>query len=153
MEILDKIDLQILKQLQIDARMPIVELAKRINLSPTPCTLRIRRLEEAGIISGYHARLNHAALGFGLMVFVTVKLRATDEQSLEKFHKAVKPIKQIYECHMVGGGFDYLIKIKVRDMAEYREILGGALGALPMVESTHSYFVMEQVKETTGIEF
>jgi Lrp/AsnC family transcriptional regulator, leucine-responsive regulatory protein len=152
MEKLDKIDLQILRHLQSDARIPIVELAKRVNLSPTPCTLRIRRLEEAGIISGYHAKLNHAALGTGLMVIVTVTLRATDEQSLEKFHKAVKPIKQIYECHMVGGGFDYLIKIRVRDMAEYREILGGALGALPMVESTHSYFVMEHVKETAGIE-
>jgi Lrp/AsnC family transcriptional regulator, leucine-responsive regulatory protein len=91
--------------------------------------------------------VNPTALGQGLMVFVTVTLRATDEQSLAKFHAAVKPITQIHECHMVGGGFDYLIKIRVRDMAEYREILGGVLGTLPMVEGTHSYFVMEHVKE------
>lgn len=103
------------------------------------------------MILGFHAHVSPAAVGQALMVFVTVTLRATDEQSLAKFNAAVRPIKQIQECHMVSGGFDYLIKIRVRDMAEFREILGGALGALPMVESTHSYFVMEHVKETVGL--
>ena len=82
------------------------------------------------------------------MVFVTVSLKATDEATLKAFNAAVKPVKPILECHMVGGGFDYLLKIRVRDMAEYRDILGGVIGALPMVESTHSYFVMEEVKES-----
>ena len=144
----DKLDLQLLKLLQTDGRMSVVELSKHLNLSPTPCTQRIKRLEQTGVITGYHARLSPAALGQALMVFVTVKLRGTDEATLEKFNAAVKPIKQILECHMVGGGFDYLLKIRVRDMGEYREILGGIIGALPMVEGTHSYFVMEEVKES-----
>jgi Lrp/AsnC family leucine-responsive transcriptional regulator len=108
----------------------------------------MRRLEQDGVILGYHARLNPQALDQALMVFVTVKLRATDEATLKAFNMAVRPVRQILECHMLGGGFDYLLKIRVRDMTEYREILGGVIGALPMVESTHSYFVMEQVKES-----
>ncbi len=147
-ENLDKTDFQILDHLQRDGRLSVVELAKRINLSPTPCTARIRRLEEAGVIKGYYAKLDPLKMGQALMVFVTVKLRSTDEATLEKFNAAVKPIKPILECHMVGGGFDYLLKIRVRDMSEYREILGGVIGALPMVEGTHSYFVMEDVKDS-----
>ena len=146
-ENLDSIDFAIMEALQSNGRLPVVELAKRINLSPTPCTLRMRKLEQDGVISGYHARLNPAVLGQALLVFVTVTLKATDEATLKTFNAAVKPVRQILECHMVGGGFDYLIKIRVRDMAEYRDILGGVIGALPMVEGTHSYFVMEEVKE------
>ncbi len=148
---IDDIDLSILDQLQRDARMPVTEMSKRINLSPTPCTLRMRRLESEKIIQGYHARVSPAALNAALLVFVTVKLRATDEATLASFNMAVKPVRQILECHMTGGGFDYLLKIRVKDMAEYREILGGVIGQLPMVEGTHSYFVMEEVKETNII--
>lgn len=148
MATLDLLDLAILDALQADGRLPVVELARRINLSPTPCTVRLRRLEQQGIISGFHARIDPKALGQALLVFVTVSLKATDEASLKAFNAAVRPVKQILECHMVGGGFDYLLKIRVADMAEYRDILGGIIGALPMVESTHSYFVMEEVKES-----
>ena len=144
----DRTDLKLIELLQANARSPVVELAKKVNLSPTPCTLRIRRLEKLGAITGYHARISPQAVNQKLMVFVTVKLKATDEKTLEKFNGAVKPVKQILECHMVGGGFDYLLKIRVRDMNEYRAILGGVLGNLPMVEATHSYFVMEEVKES-----
>lgn len=148
LEKLDSVDLALLEALQSQGRLPVVELAKRINLSPTPCTLRMRKLEQDGVISGYHARLHPGALGQALMVFVTVSLKATDEATLKAFNAAVNPVRQILECHMVGGGFDYLLKIRVRDMGEYRDILGGVIGALPMVESTHSYFVMEEVKES-----
>lgn len=147
-EILDKTDLHIIRLLQEDARMPVVDLARRVNLSPTPCTLRMRKLESDGVIAGYHALINPKALNQSLMVFVTVSLKATDEASLKAFNLAVKPVKQILECHMLGGGFDYLLKIRVADMPEYREILGSIIGALPMIENTHSYFVMEQVKES-----
>jgi Lrp/AsnC family leucine-responsive transcriptional regulator len=148
---LDSIDLQLIDALQADGRIAVVDLSKRVNLSPTPCTLRMRRLEQDGVITGYHARLSPAALDQALMVFVTVSLRATDEATLKAFNAAVKPVRQILECHMLGGGFDYLLKIRVRDMVEYREILGGIIGALPMVESTHSYFVMEEVKENAQL--
>ena len=147
-EHVDNIDLQILLQLQNDGRTSVVELSKRINLSPTPITQRIKKLEQSGVITGYHARVSPKALGQALMVFVTVKLRGTDEATLEKFNAAVKPVKQILECHMVGGGFDYLLKLRVRDMSEYREILGGVISTLPMIEGTHSYFVMQEVKES-----
>jgi Lrp/AsnC family transcriptional regulator, leucine-responsive regulatory protein len=144
----DKTDLQILEALQADGRMPITELSRRVNLSATPCALRIKKLEQSKIIQGYHARIAPKALNVALLVFVTVKLRATDEATLRAFNMAVKPMRQILECHMTGGGFDYLLKIRVRDMEEYRKILGGVIGELPMVEGTHSYFVMEEVKET-----
>ena len=146
---LDSIDLNILGQLQQDARLSVTDMSRRVNLSATPCTLRMRRLERDRIILGYHARISPAALQAALLVFVTVKLKATDEATLAAFNTAVKPVKQILECHMTGGGFDYLLKIRVRDMAEYREILGGVIGQLPMVEGTNSYFVMEEVKETS----
>lgn len=146
---LDSIDLNIIAQLQQDARLSITDMSRRVNLSATPCTLRMKRLERENVILGYHAHVSPAALQAALLVFVTVKLKATDEATLAAFNMAVKPVKQILECHMTGGGFDYLLKIRVRDMAEYREILGGVIGQLPMVEGTHSYFVMEEVKETT----
>ena len=145
---LDAMDYAILAALQADGRLPIVELSKRVNLSPTPCTQRIRALEQAGLITGYHAALDAKAIGRALLVFVQVKLKATDEATLAAFNGAIKPVEQILECHMVGGGFDYLLKLRVADMQEYRDILGGMIGALPMVENTHSYFVMEEVKET-----
>ncbi|MFO1033147.1 MAG: Lrp/AsnC ligand binding domain-containing protein [Hyphomicrobiales bacterium] len=145
---LDSIDLNIIGHLQKEARLSVTDLSQRVNLSATPCTLRMRRLEREKVILGDHARVAPAALGAALLVFVTVKLRATDEATLAAFNAAVKPVQQILECHMTGGGFDYLLKIRVRDMGEYREILGGVIGQLPMVEGTHSYFVMEEVKET-----
>lgn len=145
---LDQTDIAMLNALQAEARLPVVELAKRVNLSATPATLRLRRLEQEGVIHGYHARLSPAALGQALLVFVTVQLKSTDEASLVAFNRAIKPVPQVLECHMVGGGFDYLLKVRVRDMQEYRDLLGGVIGALPMVENTHSYFVMEEVKET-----
>jgi Lrp/AsnC family transcriptional regulator, leucine-responsive regulatory protein len=148
LELLDSTDLQILNHLQIDGRISVVDLSKKVNLSATPCTMRIKRMEQLGVIKNYHAQIDASAVGLSLMVFVSVKLRATDEATLKSFNAAVKPVKQILECHMVGGGFDYLLKIRVHDMIEYREILGGVIGTLPMVEGTHSYFVMEEVKES-----
>lgn len=148
---LDFIDHKLLDALQHDGRIAITDLSKRVNLSATPCTLRLRKLEQAGVIQGYRAHISPASIGMSLLVFVTVKLRATDEATLRGFNAAVKPVKQILECHMTGGGFDYLLKLRVKDMVEYRQILGGVLGELPMVEGTHSYFVMEEVKETTVI--
>jgi Lrp/AsnC family transcriptional regulator, leucine-responsive regulatory protein len=146
---LDDIDLSIIDQLQKDARQSVTDLSRRINLSATPCTQRMRRLEREKVILSYQARVSPSALGAALLVFVTVKLRATDEATLAAFNASVKPVRQIMECHMTGGGFDYLLKIRVADMAEYREILGGVIGQLPMVEGTNSFFVMEEVKETS----
>jgi Lrp/AsnC family transcriptional regulator, leucine-responsive regulatory protein len=149
---MDQFDLRLLKEVQRDGRQSVVSLAKTVGLSPTPCNLRLRKLEHDGVIMGYHARLNPRAVDRGLLVFVSVQLKATDEATLARFNAAVKPVRQILECHMTGGGFDYLLKLRVRDMAEFREILGSTIGTLPMIEATHSYFVMEEVKETSLLQ-
>jgi len=146
--ILDKTDRAILELLQGDARLTTVELARRINLSTTPCANRIRRLEDAGIICGYHARLNPTLLARSMLVFVQVTLHNTDEATLRSFNEAMLAEPEVLECHMVGGGFDYLIKLRVDDMPAYRDFLAGVLAAMETVENTHSYFVMEEVKET-----
>ncbi len=144
---LDSTDIAILDILQREGRLPVVELARKVNLSATPCTLRLRRLEQEGVITGYRALIAPVALGLALVVFVEVKLKSSDEASLEAFNRAIRPVPEVLECHMVGGGFDYLIKARVRDMTHYRALLGGVIGGLPMVENTRSYFVMEEVKD------
>lgn len=146
---LDSIDLAILEELQRDSRIPMVELAKRVNLSATPCVKRVKRLETEGIIQGYHAKLDPAALGRSLLVFVQASLTNTDEKTLDAFNQAMNAIPDVLECHMLGGGFDYLVKLRTRDMQSYRHFLGSVLGALETVKQTHTYFVMEEVKEST----
>ena len=147
----DSRDLAILRELQADARLPVVELAKRVNLSATPCTNRIRRLEQEGVISGYHTQLNPIALGLRLLVFVMIKLRDTDEDTLSRFNGAMSASPEVLECHMVGGDYDYLLKLRLEDMQGYREFLGGVLGGLGLVEGTNSHFVIEDVKESARL--
>ncbi len=151
-EKLDSYDFALLKALQADGRLTIADLAKRINLSPTPCTSRLRRLEKHGFIDGYFARLAPSLLNNDLLAFLQVRLSATDEKTLTSFNRAVLNIPQIQECHMVGGGFDYLLKVRVKDMEAFRYFLARVLSRLPEIENTHSYFVMEQVKETTELD-
>ncbi|MFN0263865.1 Lrp/AsnC ligand binding domain-containing protein [Tepidamorphus sp. 3E244] len=145
---IDQTDMAILAALQADGRMTLADLAKSVNLSPTPCAVRMRRLEREGYIAGYHARLDPNLMDRGMVAFVQVSLKNTDESTLREFNLAVQDVREVIECHMVGGGFDYLLKLRVRDMGEYRALLGGALGSLPAVAGTHSYFVMEEVKSS-----
>jgi Lrp/AsnC family leucine-responsive transcriptional regulator len=147
MKPLDAIDRRILTTLQAEGRLANVELAKRVHLSPTPCLERVRRLERDGYILGYRAELDAHRLGCGFVTFVTVSLERTTENVLEKFARRVSVLDEIVECHMVGGGFDYLLKIRTESMAAFRAFLGEKLSTLPEVAQTHSYFVMEQVKD------
>lgn len=143
---LDRIDRKILTTLQDNGRISNVELARAVNLSPTPCLERVRRLESAGYIEGYSARLSAEKLGMGLTVFVQLTLDRTKPDVFDRFREAVAEIPEITECHMVAGGFDYLIKIRTSDMNAYRNMLGDRLAALKSVLTTHSYVVMEEVK-------
>ena len=143
----DMIDLKILKELQNDGRMPIVELARRVNLTNTPCTERVKRLEAAGAIAGYFARLDAEALGASHVALVQVQLTRTTADALEAFNRAVHDIAEIQSCHMVAGGFDYLLKVRTRDIGGYRELLGAVISKLPHVQQTHTYVVMETVKD------
>jgi Lrp/AsnC family transcriptional regulator, leucine-responsive regulatory protein len=148
---LDKIDLKILNALQIDGRISNLKLAEAVALSPTAVLARTQRLQREGYILGYEARLNPAKLGRGLMVFVEVLLERTTPQVFEEFKAAAQARPEILECHMVAGGFDYLLKTRVRDMAAYREFAGNALWQLPGVRETRTYAVMQEVKETTRL--
>mgnify|MGYP000253532211 CR=1 FL=1 len=148
---LDNIDRKILKALQENGRMSITDLSETINLSKTPCAERVKRLEKSGFITGYRADLNAVHLGLPYLTFVQVSLERTTTDILEKFNSAAARIPEIESCHMVAGGFDYLLKVRTRDMAHYRQVLGGPIGALPGVSNTHTYPVMQSVVDNRGI--
>jgi Lrp/AsnC family leucine-responsive transcriptional regulator len=148
---LDTIDRRILRELQRDGRISNQALAERVNLSPTPCLARVRRLERDGFITGYAAFVDPEKLDAALLVFIEVVLDRTDENVFDEFKRAVLNMPQVLECQMVAGGFDYLIKARVKDMIDYRRFLGQSLAGLPSVRETHTYVVMEEVKATTAI--
>jgi Lrp/AsnC family leucine-responsive transcriptional regulator len=145
---LDVIDRKILLALQRDAKISNVDLAKRVHLSPTPCFERVRRLEQEGFIGSYVALLNAQKLGLGLLAFVEISLDRTDPEAFEQFRNSVADLSGVLECHMVAGGFDYLLKVRVADMAAYRRYLGESISTLPGVSRTKTYFVMEETKST-----
>ncbi|PCS22280.1 leucine-responsive transcriptional regulator Lrp [Candidatus Enterovibrio escicola] len=145
---LDRIDRNILNELQKDGRVSNVELSKRVGLSPTPCLERVRRLEKQGYISGYTALLNPKFLDASLLVFVEITLNLGDSDVFEQFNKAVQQLDDIQECHLVSGDFDYLLKTRVSDMSAYRKLLGETLLRLPSVNDTRTYVVMEEVKQS-----
>jgi Lrp/AsnC family transcriptional regulator, leucine-responsive regulatory protein len=145
---LDKTDLRILRALQNDGRLSNQRLAEEVHLSATAVLERVRRLTRQGYILGYEARLNPALLGAGLLVFIEVLLDRTVHDVLDEFKAAVQARPEILECHLVAGGFDYLLKTRVADMAAYRQFLGQAIWTLPGVRETRTYAVMEEVKST-----
>ena len=148
---IDRIDLKILQALQQDGRLSNLKLAEHVALSPTAVLARVQRLSRDGYILGYEARLNPLKLGAGMMVFVEVLLDRTTPNVFDAFKAAVQVYPEIMECHMVAGGFDYLIKIRLPDMAAYRAFAGSALWQLPGVRETRTYAVMEEVKNTTKL--
>ena len=145
---LDRPDRAILAQLQADARISNLKLAQAVGLSPTAVLARVQRLHRAGFILGYEARLDPAKLGRGLTVFVEVLLDRTTPNVFDAFKAAVQVREDILECHMVAGGFDYLLKTRMADMAAYRQFAGQVLWQLPGVRETRTYAVMEEVKST-----
>lgn len=143
---LDKVDRRILSILQTDGRIAAVELADRVGLSPTTAGERLRRLQKDGYITGFGARLDPQRLGFGLLVFVEVLLDKTTPDVFDRFADAIRNAPEVLECHMVAGGFDYLVKTRLPDMAAFRRFLGDVLLPLPGVRETRTYAVMEEVK-------
>jgi Lrp/AsnC family transcriptional regulator, leucine-responsive regulatory protein len=148
---LDRVDRRILRLLQEDGRIATVELAEKVGLSPTATSERIKRLTRDGVIAGYGARLDPAKLGRGFLVFVEVTLDKTTPDVFDRFATAVARAPDVLECHLVAGGFDYLIKTRVADMAAYRTFLGEVLLSLPGVRETRTYAVMEEVKATASL--
>ena len=148
---LDKIDQRILEELASNGRLSIVDLATRINLTNTPCSERVKRLERAGYIRGYRAVLDKKSLGLAHMTVVQVSLAATGADSLSDFNEAVRGIPEVEVCLMVAGSFDYLLTFRTRNMDHFRAVLGDKINRLPGVHQTNSFAVMEVVKEEADL--
>ena len=148
---LDRIDRRILQALQQDGRVTNLKLAEQVALSPTAVLARVQRLTREGYILGYEARLNPAKLGASMMVFIEILLDRTVQDVMDNFKAAVQARPEILECHLVAGGFDYLLKTRVSDMSAYRELIGQVIWTLPGVRETRTYAVMEEVKNTTAL--
>jgi Lrp/AsnC family leucine-responsive transcriptional regulator len=148
---LDRLDLRILSALQADGRIANLKLAEAIGLSPTAVLARVQRLTRDGYILGYEARLNPLKLGAGMLVFVEVLLDRTTPNVFDAFKAAVQVRPEIMECHMVAGGFDYLLKTRSADMNDYRNFAGTVLWQLPGVRETRTYAVMEEVKNSARL--
>lgn len=148
---LDRIDRKILSILQEDGRIANLKLAEAVALSPTAVLARVQRLTREGYILGYEARLNPLKLGAAMLVFVEVLLDRTTPNVFDQFKAAVQVYPEIMECHMVAGGFDYLLKTRMADMLAYRNFAGTVLWQLPGVRETRTYAVMEEVKNSTHL--
>ncbi len=144
---LDAIDSHIITELAADGRMTIAELSRRVHLSKTACQARVRRLETDGYILGYRAVINPKRLGLPHVVFVEVKLSDTRAAALAAFNKAVRALPQVEQCHMIASSFDYLLKVRTKDITAYRALVGEKISALPHVAHTSSHVSMEAVKD------
>lgn len=149
--LLDRTDIRILDILQKDGRISNIKLAEAVNLSPTAALARVQKLTKDGYIIGYEAKLNPDMLNKSFVVFVEILLDKTTPNVLEEFTDAVIHFQDIVECHMISGGFDFVVKIRCANMEEFRKISGQVLWQLPGVKETRSYPVMEVIKETHQI--
>ena len=149
---LDQTNRKILAELVANARIPISELARKVGLSKTPVAQRIKQLEEMGLITGYRAILSPLRLGLTHVTYVEVRLSDTRQRALELVNDAVRAISEVEDCYLIAGGVDYLLKVRSRDMAHYRQIMADDISALPHVAATTSYVAMEAVVEQSWTE-
>ena len=145
---LDRFDRAILSTLLKDGRISITALAREIGLSKSPTQARLRRLEDLGAIRGYRAILDPVRLGMDHIAFVEVRLVDTREEALAAFNAAVADIPEIEHAHLIAGNFDYLLKVRTRDMRSYRQVLADRISTLPHIASTSTYVAMQAVKES-----
>lgn len=150
---MDRIDRSILRLLQRDGRLTNADVAKAANVSPATCHRRTQRLFDEGHIAGVHARINPDSVGLGTLVMVGVVLDRSTPESFEAFERAVGAVKELLECHLVAGDFDYLLKIRVRDMGDFNALHGKVLIALPGVRQIRTFFVLKEVKEHAPLPF
>lgn len=150
---LDRTDLRIMRALQAEGRLTNAELATRVNASPATCHRRTQRLFEEGYITGVRAEVAPATIGLGALVMVGVVLDRSTPESFAAFEGAVLELKEVLDCNLVAGDFDYLLKIRVRDMADFNRLHGHKLIALPGVRQTRTFFVMKNVKDNARLSF
>lgn len=146
----DPLNRRILRELQRDCRLPVAELGARVGLSASACHRRVRQLEEAGVIAGYVARLDRRALGYTMEFFVEVALRSQSDKALDAFERAVEAMPEILECHLMAGGTDYMLRIAVRDAADFERIHRERLAKLPHVARIESHLAIRPVRVMQG---
>ncbi|TDH35656.1 AsnC family transcriptional regulator [Pseudohoeflea suaedae] len=150
---LDRIDMRLLRTLQTDGRLTNAELASRVGVSPATCHRRTQRLFEEGHVTGVRAAIAPSSVGLGALVMVGVVLDRSTPESFAAFEAAILPMKEVLDCNLVAGDFDYLLKIRVRDMTDFNTLHGQKLIALPGVRQTRTFFVMKEVKENGPLDF
>ena len=148
---LDRIDRRILNVLQRDGRIANVELARRVNLTPTPCLERVKRLEKDGFITEYVALVDPVKVNAALCAYIEIQLVSSTTEAFKRFNQEMLDLPEVQECQMVAGGFDYLIKIRVTDMQHYQRFLGEKLASIREISQTHTYVVIQDVKSKTAI--
>lgn len=144
---MDQIDKKIVHALSANARLSMAELAEKVGLSKSPTQARVKKLEREGVILGYGARVNFEKTGRGHIAFVQVTLNDTRAAALDAFNAAVRQTPEIAQCHMIAASFDYLLKVRTKDISAYRRVLGEVISALPHVAQTSTFVAMETVKE------
>ncbi len=148
---LDAIDLKILRELQADARLPNLVLAERVGLSPSPCSRRVKRLEESGVIEGYRAILNRPAVGRGLTVYAGVRVERHSQHNAEAFVEAVLAMEEVVACHLVSGDIDFLLEVVVRDMPAYEGVVLRRLLELPAIRDIRTSFAMRTYRAAGAV--
>ena len=148
---LDSIDLKILGELQQDGSITNVELARRVHLSPSPCLVRVKALESAGVIQRYVALADPKAIGLGVNVFISVSLKEQTKESLAEFERRIAEHDEVMECYLMTGDSDYLIRVAVRDLAELERFILEQLTPIPGIEKIRSSFALKQVRYKTAL--
>lgn len=153
MQPLDRIDVKILRALQTEGRLTNAELAARVNVSAATCHRRTQRLFEEGYITGVRAQIAPGAVGLGALVMVGVVLDRSTPESFGDFESAVGEMSEVLDCNLVAGDFDYLLKVRVRDMADFNRLHTRQLIALPGVRQIRTFFVIKEVKDNEPLPF
>lgn len=148
---MDAIDRRLLAELQDEGRVTNVELAQRVGLTAPPCLRRVRALEDAGVIKGYHAELDASKLGFAITVFALVSLKSQAEESLRQFEDHMRTLAEVRECHMLNGEIDFILKIVSRDLQSFQEFLTSKLTPAPNVASVKTSLTIRTAKQLPGV--
>jgi len=151
MATLDSIDRRLLAELQDEGRVTNVDLARRVGLTAPPCLRRVRALEEAGVIKGYHADLDASSLGFTITVFAMVSLKSQAEEDLRAFENHIKGLPEVRECHMLNGEIDFILKIVSKDLQSFQEFLTSKLTPAPNVASVKTSLTIRTAKNEPGV--
>ena len=151
MATLDSIDRRLLAELQEEGRVTNVDLARRVGLTAPPCLRRVRALEEAGVIRGYHADLDASSLGFTITVFAMVSLKSQAEEDLKAFENHIKGLPEVRECHMLNGEIDFILKIVSKDLQSFQEFLTSKLTPAPNVASVKTSLTIRTAKNEPGV--